>query len=546
MHIVEIEINNFRSIRNAKLNTNGFNILVGQNNHGKTNFLEAIEWFFNGSGDTQDIKRKNSGNEELFVKVVFSGAQEGLSNMKNLKNQATLKSKIGDSDIVTIICRPGEKNGVDRQILDSYGEWVGTGTGANNFLNDFLPKLQFVKTDIGYKDVAKYGTKTEIGQMLSGVINEILISEDEEYKEFINKFEELFVGDKSKVAKEIRKIGDKVAEYLSKQFEDCADVTFEVKTPKFEDLLKNFDTKIDDGHVTTVAEKGDGMQRALMLSIIQTYADYRRSNENIKNFIFLIDEAELHLHPTAQRSLKNALIELSNGGDQVFVSTHSSVIISDDNEGQKIFKVEKDENITYVDLITRENKASIVYDLLGGNPADLLLPKNFLLVEGKSERTFLEKVIERFYQDKPEIQIIPVWGDIEKADRVFDNLSSVFSPLEKSLYADRVIILLDKISKDKESKRKDFFYKHPMLRDSVQIIEIDVSRVEEYYPIAKEHQIGGKNQQVKWKLDPEDKIDSHGKQTLAKHIGANIEKDQFEKEMPIIYESLVKCWDNSY
>jgi len=59
------------------------------------------------------------------------------------------------------------------------------------------------------------------------------------------------------------------------------------------------------------------MQRAVMLSIIQAYAEYRRENGLENNFIFLIDEAELHLHPSAQRALKLALLDIANRGDQI-------------------------------------------------------------------------------------------------------------------------------------------------------------------------------------------------------------------------------------
>lgn len=164
------------------------------------------------------------------------------------------------------------------------------------------------------------------------------------------------------------------------------------------------------------------MQRALMLAIIQTYADYRRENENIKNFIFLIDEAELHLHPTAQRKLKNSLIELSNQGDQIIITSHSSVLIADDFDKQSCFKVEKNDKVTDIKSILGTEKKDVVYDLLGGSPADLLLPRNFLLVEGTSDKLFIDKIIQNFYSDKPIIQVVPVWGDIEKTERVLDYL----------------------------------------------------------------------------------------------------------------------------
>lgn len=130
-------------------------------------------------------------------------------------------------------------------------------------------------------------------------------------------------------------MGDKVRINLEKQFPDCTKVKFEVTQPIFEDLLKNFETSVDDGVETLASEKGDGMQRALMLAIIQAYAEFRKQNEDIgKSFLFFIDEAELHLHPTAQRKLKNVLLELCEGLDQVFINTHSSVLVADSHSKQ--------------------------------------------------------------------------------------------------------------------------------------------------------------------------------------------------------------------
>ena len=48
MKISKIKIDNFRSIEQAEFDLTDFNIFVGQNNSGKTNFFEAIEYFYNG------------------------------------------------------------------------------------------------------------------------------------------------------------------------------------------------------------------------------------------------------------------------------------------------------------------------------------------------------------------------------------------------------------------------------------------------------------------------------------------------------------------
>jgi putative ATP-dependent endonuclease of the OLD family len=68
MYISKISVKNFRSIEFVEnLELNKFNVFVGQNNHGKTNFFEAIEWFYSGSiGDLSEIRRKGSGDQEIY------------------------------------------------------------------------------------------------------------------------------------------------------------------------------------------------------------------------------------------------------------------------------------------------------------------------------------------------------------------------------------------------------------------------------------------------------------------------------------------------
>ena len=56
MKISRVCVDNFRSIGNAEFNCSNFNVFVGQNNAGKTNFFEAIEWFFNGLSKNKSIK----------------------------------------------------------------------------------------------------------------------------------------------------------------------------------------------------------------------------------------------------------------------------------------------------------------------------------------------------------------------------------------------------------------------------------------------------------------------------------------------------------
>ena len=540
MKISKIQIKNFRSIKEAKLTPSEFNVFVGQNNHGKTNFFEALDWFFSGPRKGEGLDeirfRGTRDDDEVAVEVEFSGALEGAQKMKNETNKTKILGVIGDKDLITVR-RSSESDPKKRTIVVD-GEIKKNPTGFDSALNDFLPSFEYVSTQINPLDIAKYKTNTPIANMLSGVLAAIL-EQDKKYVEFKKKFDELFTDPDSLIRVELDKLSSQVKVYIVKQFPDCEKVIFSVSPPIFEDLLKNFEAEIDDGVYTSASEKGDGMQRALMLAIIQAYADFRREHEETsKYFLFFIDEGELHLHPTAQRKLKNALLDLSNGGDQIFLNTHSSVLISDDAEKQTIFKVEKIDKATNIAPIRSDEKPYVVYELLGGSPTDLLLPSNFLVVEGKSEYEFLSRVISRFYTNKKKIQIVYAEGDHGQQRESMDAINKVFIPLSSNpVYKDRLVILCDTPSERRVANFATFKETYGFLETGGQILVIPNHHLEEYYP-------------APWKKTFEEvkalNAEKNGKLLLARLVGNSITQEQFETDMQIILQTLNACWDKAY
>lgn len=533
MKINKITVTNFRSIKYAEITADKFNVFVGQNNHGKTNFFEAIDWFYGAKGDIDKIRFMRDGNAEVCVEIEFSEIQDGIAKMKNEKNKTAIKNLLGENDTVRV--KRISSDSKTRKIFDTNkSEWLAKNpTGFDSAFNDFLPKFEYVSTQINPMEMAKYGKNTPIANMLSGVLTAIL-EQNKDYAAFREKFDELFTAPESEVRVKLDELSGKVKVCLEKQFPDCNKVVFEVAEPVFEDLLKNFDTSIDDGVYTDADEKGDGMQRALMLAIIQTYANFRREHEETsKFFLFFIDEGELHLHPSAQRKLKNALLELAKGGDQVFINTHSSVLVVDEHDEQTIFKVEKINKETNIAPITEIEKPFVVYELLGGSPADLLLPKNFLIVEGKSDLEFVNKVIERHYSEKPRVQIVPADGDLIQTQRSFSAIVQVFKPLETSIYKDKAVIFVDKQADI--TQRDTFLTNHANLQTNGQFFESTAASIEEYYPTT-------------WQKVAADvkKMSGDDKLSQAKSAGDGISKNDFESQMPKLFEALSKCWDLAY
>lgn len=90
--------------------------------------------------------------------------------------------------------------------------------------------------------------------------------------------------------------------------------------------------KADDGFQTDISDKGHGLQRATMLTIVRAYLSLRSQldakSPGLGRVIFLIEEPEIYLHPTLRRSAYGLFRALSENGDQVIYTTHDGYMLN--------------------------------------------------------------------------------------------------------------------------------------------------------------------------------------------------------------------------
>ncbi|MDB5194094.1 MAG: hypothetical protein JWN50_108 [Parcubacteria group bacterium] len=535
MKITRIEVENFRSIEKYDFETADFNVFVGKNNHGKTNLFDALDWF--DSGKTESSNYPNHNTEKLIkVRLYFNDVQATLSALPEGQYRTAMENALGENDEFIV-----EKTSTDdKRILIIAGVEHGNPRGFDSALNYFLPKIVYVTTKHRLNDVAGYKSKSPIAEMLGDVLKD-MVDNEPKYKDFLELFDDLFNKSESVFRTSVNNLQTKVEFYLKKQFDEKAEVKFFIDNPAIEDMLKKFETEIDDGVKTKAEQKGDGMQRAIMLAIIQAYADYRKDKGTVRNFIFLIDEAELHLHPTAQRLLKKALRDIITTEGQVFINTHSSIFVNERFENQKIYKIEKDEGLSKIQPVsTEQEQLDSVYQLLGGSPSDILLPSNFIIVEGISDCEFLHKMIERFYSGNKKcssIKILFARGDHEKQKELYHAIHECYKPLlTNGIYKDRIVFLLDKPDSSKITSFEEFKSSHPWLIEDQQLFILPVKAIEMYYPAPFK--------KTENELDLMTGIKE--KYKYASHTGESISLEDFRDEMPVVYNLLTKAIDLAY
>jgi len=168
MKISKVSISNFRSIGEAHFDCDNFNIFVGQNNAGKTNFFEAVEWFFNGTSkdvSMKDLHPKGDTSKTISVKIEFTGALHGAENMRNEANKTKMLGVLNGND--KLVVERSSEEPSKRKIIINEEELAKNPAGFDKAFNDFLPKFEYIHTKQYFDEVARYSAKTPVGIMLS-------------------------------------------------------------------------------------------------------------------------------------------------------------------------------------------------------------------------------------------------------------------------------------------------------------------------------------------------------------------------------------------
>jgi predicted ATP-dependent endonuclease of OLD family len=130
-------------------------------------------------------------------------------------------------------------------------------------------------------------------------------------------------------------VEDSLRDLVKKLMPSVQSVSLDVEVEASQDIFsKGVNIKIDDGVQTDVLEKGHGMQRSMVFSLLQMLMASGRSTIEgaiSQPIILAIEEPELYIHPHSQRLIFRALKEFSGltdeenpkGSDQVIYSTHS-------------------------------------------------------------------------------------------------------------------------------------------------------------------------------------------------------------------------------
>lgn len=478
MKIEEINIKNFRHIEDLTLKVGDMLALIGPNNVGKSSVLKAIQAFcepknsipttdFNEANDfipieiavtffdlTEEnkdrygsrllngekliIKKKwvNGTKKPEFFSKELQSVDETLAhvadNWKNLRDDDIWKERATDGGKAFRL--KDEVIEFVNQYLQSHHDefeweegWVDNPSGLQEILTHHMPELIFVEGVVNVPEQTTTKQGSIFTRILSLLVEEALENDEntrETYKrvnELVSRISQEPLGNLDRI-ESITELEEKLTNNMptgmkAKFIVDATEIQFSRLIQQVAKL------NVDDGIPTPLENKGHGMQRAAIFSLLRTYSELRRSKKveatddgeeiNLKHpYLFLVEEPELYLHPQAQKQMADSFQDLVDDGNQIIFSTHSPnlidlsqaerVCIFNKNINGNLIKKQLDEELFQND----ERSRFKLLEYMNPHRSELFFAKRTVFVEGESDRIVLEMMGKYLEVHNSEITIV--------------------------------------------------------------------------------------------------------------------------------------------
>src|SRR5262249_55584429 len=146
---------------------------------------------YNGGGNPSQIAYGRDPNAVYSVEIEFTGVQAGIESVKNEGTKSKFKKFADGKDTIRVIRR---STNAKKRLLweEDKQDWSDKNfAGFDTSFNDCIPRLEYISTVTHLEEISKWGKKTPIGLMLSGVLS-ALLETSPKYQEFKEKFEDVF------------------------------------------------------------------------------------------------------------------------------------------------------------------------------------------------------------------------------------------------------------------------------------------------------------------------------------------------------------------
>lgn len=227
-----------------------------------------------------------------------------------------------------------------------------------------------------------------------------------------------------------------------------------------------------DGRLVTEQGSGSRAVLAILSRLFDPTIEY-----------LLIDEPEIGVEPQVQRKLLELIRKVSKGEEgtprkKVLLATHSHLFLDKQNLGNNFIVAKGSTGSAEIRPISTEQELhDLVFRLLGNSPVDLFFPSNIIVVEGPSDRTFVNKVLRLRGGDAISVHYADNDEKVGSALPAIDQMLKSTSYI--SLYRERICVLVDL---QKKPELVDQWRKFVGDVTKKRVVQLSKNDIEHFYP----------------------------------------------------------------
>lgn len=362
MRLSRVSVRKYRSIdKAADFSVGDFTVLVGPNNQGKSNLLRAAVLAMEVIEGWSALPRGVQAGREVPIEMVLRGSSRagwrhrrgggGRDVGYNWEKDFPLFARERRGSQRSTVVHLDFELDADEQLAfrDETGVSINQKLPLEVSLKERTVTLAIPKQGRGphkekAREIAKFLTDrvtllhipaVRTGATALGIAEEILASRrrqllrSPEYAEVLQQLEQL---DQTVVAD----VESVLQRTLTRFIPGTDSVQLEARSFSRASGLE--DIFIDDGVLTPISAKGDGIQSLVALALTMEWT--QSTNHPDKQLIIAVEEPESHLHPGAVHELRQVLQSIAES-QQVIVTTHSQALVNRRNLQQNVIVSER-------------------------------------------------------------------------------------------------------------------------------------------------------------------------------------------------------------
>ena len=262
-------------------------------------------------------------------------------------------------------------------------------------LNKSMPNIQIWRPNPKYLinetiDLEKFKDDPDISIPLKNIFLIYGKTTNEEIKNSIERA----LTDQAKCDELKEKMSEEATKYINKIWkEHNIKVKISINSTNCEVHVEDKDKKY---FYYTMEQRSDGFKH--FFSLLLSLSAQSRGNI-LKENIILIDEPEIHLHPSGIRYMRDEILKIGER-NYVFVATHSNYMI-DNNVKERHWVVKKEKAETKITQVSDGYNFAddkVLSAAFGLNIIKELLPQNIIIVEGENDKKIMSHAINLLYK----------------------------------------------------------------------------------------------------------------------------------------------------